>query len=370
MNELSHVAGLDSVPSPALLVWPDRVQANIDRMIELAGDSARLRPHVKTHKMDAVVRLHLDSGIQRFKVATIAELELCLAAGARDVLMAYPLVGPNQKRFVQLAAKYSEAAVQFISESAEIVDALSTLAENAGVELGVFVDFDCGMHRTGTSSIEDSLQLARTIEARRALRFSGVHAYDGHVRAASVAERETIWSAAMESVNQLVMSLESAGVSVDAVVGGGSPTFGFHAAKRGWQCSPGTTVFWDGGYGAAFPDLPFETAAAVLTRVISKPGSNRLCLDLGHKAIASEGPLEKRVRLLGLEEAIFQQHSEEHLVVEVADPDRFQIGDSFIGIPNHICPTVALHQEAYLVRDGRVSGETWEVTARNRRLTV
>ena len=76
MKELGQVANLDRVPSPALLVWPDRVQANIDRMIELAGDPIRLRPHVKTHKMDAVVRMHLASGIEMFKAATIAELEL------------------------------------------------------------------------------------------------------------------------------------------------------------------------------------------------------------------------------------------------------------------------------------------------------
>ena len=79
-------ADLGSVPSPSLLVWPDRVQANIARMVALCGGPERLRPHVKTHKMDAVVRLQLEAGIERFKASTIAEVEMCLAAGVEDVL--------------------------------------------------------------------------------------------------------------------------------------------------------------------------------------------------------------------------------------------------------------------------------------------
>ena len=370
MNELSPVAHLDRVPSPALLVWPDLVQANIDRMIDLAGDPARLRPHVKTHKMDAVVRLQIASGILMFKAATISELELCLAAGARDVLMAYPPVGPNQERLVQLAINYPDARVSFITDNADLVAALAARCEDTEVELGVFIDFDCGMKRTGTASIALALQLADAVADSSGLRFGGVHAYDGHVRAASVEERETVWSAAMTSVTQLVEAIEEAGFKVDAVVGGGSPTFGFHAAKRGWQCSPGTTLFWDGGYSLRFPDLPFKSAAAVLTRIVSKPGTDRLCLDLGHKAIASEGPLENRVQLIGLEGARPVGHSEEHLVVEVEDTNRFAVGDAFVGIPHHICPTVALYQEAFLICESEATGETWEVTARNRRLTV
>ncbi len=174
----------------------------------------------------------------------------------------------------------------------------------------------------------------------------------------------------MEGVLELRETLDQEGLTVKTVVGGGSPTFGFHAARRGWQCSPGTTLFWDGGYGSQFPDLPFEPAALVLTRVISKPGTSYLCLDLGHKAIAAENPIEKRVELIGLEGSTPVGQSEEHLVVEVDEPDRFKVGDAFLGLPWHICPTVALHQEAIVIRDGEATGETWPVTARNRRITV
>ncbi len=371
MNSGLEVTNVEGIPSPSLLVWPDRVQANLDRMIELVGgDATRLRPHVKTHKMEAVVRMQLEAGIHMFKGATIAELEMCLSCGARDVLLAYPPVGPNQRRLVQLATKFPEADIQFVTDEPGAVVAMDSLCEEAGLALGVFIDFDCGMHRTGTGSVETAVQLAESVVGSGRLRFRGVHTYDGHVRDTSVAQRESVWSAAMDGVDRLVEAIEKAGLEVQAVVGGGSPTFGFHAAKRGWQCSPGTTLFWDGGYAAHFPDLPFAPAAAVLTRIISKPGSDRLCFDLGSKAIASENPVDRRVQLIGLEGARPLMASEEHFVFEFEETGRFEVGEAFLGIPYHICPTVALHQEAVLIRNGEATGETWPVTARNRKLTV
>jgi len=108
--------------------------------------------------------------------------------------------------------------------------------------------------------------------------------------------------------------------------------------------------------------------ALVLTRVISKPSSKILCLDLGHKAIASESP-HPRVELMGLADARAIGHSEEHLTIETDRADEFPVGTPLYGIPWHICPTVALHQEAVVVRDGRAM-ERWQVVARARTITV
>ena len=127
-------------------------------------------------------------------------------------------------------------------------------------------------------------------------------------------------------------------------------------------------MLWDSGQPRNNPELEFLPAAVLLTRVISKPAPNRLCLDLGHKSVASEMS-PPRVRLLGLEDAVFITHSEEHLVIETPLAGNFAVGDALYGIPRHICPTVALHAEVLVVRDGRVQ-ERWPVTARARRISV
>jgi D-serine deaminase-like pyridoxal phosphate-dependent protein len=160
----------------------------------------------------------------------------------------------------------------------------------------------------------------------------------------------------------------AAGFAVPAIVAGGTPTFPFHAARPGVECSPGTTAFWDASYSALLPDLPFEPALLLLTRVISRPSSNRLCLDLGHKAVASENP-HPRVVLFGLEDATAVGHSEEHLVLETGRAADFPVGSVLYGVPWHVCPTVALHDQAVVVRDGRADGD-WRVAARARMLTV
>ena len=92
----ARVENIAEVASPALLVYPDRIEANIARMLQwVDGDASRLRPHVKTHKMLPVVQMQLDAGMTRFKAATIAEAELCGRAGAPDVLLAYQPVGSH-----------------------------------------------------------------------------------------------------------------------------------------------------------------------------------------------------------------------------------------------------------------------------------
>jgi D-serine deaminase-like pyridoxal phosphate-dependent protein len=155
---------------------------------------------------------------------------------------------------------------------------------------------------------------------------------------------------------------------VPAIVAGGTPTFPIHAAHDDVDCSPGTCFFWDAGYTENLPDLDFQPAALVLTRVASKPGGQRVCLDLGHKAIAAENP-HPRVRLFGLEDAVAVGHSEEHLVVETRRAADLQVGTPVYGMPWHICPTVALYNDAVVIRNGRSTGR-WSILGRARRITV
>src|SRR5258708_3474248 len=95
-----------SVPSPALLFYPALIRQNLRRAIEIAGGPDRLRPHVKTHKTSEIVGMWLNLGVRKHKCATLAEAEMLAKCGAADVLIAYPLVGPNAVRIAQLAERF------------------------------------------------------------------------------------------------------------------------------------------------------------------------------------------------------------------------------------------------------------------------
>ncbi|NNE00066.1 MAG: D-TA family PLP-dependent enzyme, partial [Pirellulaceae bacterium] len=193
------------------------------------------------------------------------------------------------------------------------------------------------------------------------VKFVGLHIYDGHLHQPSLEQRQA-------DAGQIIVDVRKYAQRYPEVeiVGGGSPTFGIWAGQTDWQCSPGTTVFWDVGYANAFPELEFEIAAALVTRVVSKPGNGQICLDLGYKAISSEMPLERRVVLPKIDDAKFVSHSEEHLVVATEQTDDFHVGDALIAFPQHICPTVADHGFATVVRWGNATDEKWPVTARDR----
>src|SRR5437764_10721476 len=93
---------VEALPSPALLVYRERVEENLQRMVAMAGGVERLRPHIKTHKMRELIELQLALGITKFKCATIAEAEMAGDAGVPDLLLAYQPVGPNVRRIVEL----------------------------------------------------------------------------------------------------------------------------------------------------------------------------------------------------------------------------------------------------------------------------
>jgi len=362
------VTNIDEVPSPSLLVYPDRVEENVRRMIAATGDIHRLRPHMKTHKMPAMIRLQLAQGITKFKCATIAEAEMTASCNAADVLLAYQPVGPNAVRMLQLVRQYPDTKFSAITDDETAIRRLSEIFSANGQTLALLLDLDCGMHRCGIEPGPRALELYRLIASLPGLKAGGLHAYDGHLHDSDPKVRAAACDAAFAPVFAFREQLQQAGLTVSTVVAGGTPTFPMHARRTDVECSPGTSVFWDFGYADKLVDMDFLVAALVLTRVVSKPGSNRLCLDLGHKSIAAENP-QPRVRLMGLEDAAFVTHSEEHLVVETPRAAEFKVGDALFGIPRHICPTVALHSEAVVIRAGRAV-ERWKVTARERRLTI
>ena len=93
--------------SPALLVYPDRIECNIKKMLEIAGSIHKLRPHVKTHKIPEIIKLQMKYGIYKFKCATISETEMVARCGAKDILMAIQPVGPNIARFFSIKTRVS-----------------------------------------------------------------------------------------------------------------------------------------------------------------------------------------------------------------------------------------------------------------------
>lgn len=361
------INNIDTLDSPALVVYPDRIKNNIALAIQLAGNASLLRPHVKTNKMAEVCSFMLEAGITKFKCATIAEAEMLGMINATDVLLAHQPVGPKAGRLLQLVQKFPATRFSCIIDNTNTATILSGLFAANRLRLPVYIDLNVGMNRSGIIP-EHALALFTACHSLPGIHITGLHAYDGHIRDTALSERVQRSDEAFAKVESLAAATRDTSGEVMEIVVGGSPSFPTHLKRKGVQFSPGTFVFWDWGYKHQVPDEPFDYAALVITRVVSVIDGQTICTDLGHKSVAAENPLP-RVHFLNAMDAVPAGQSEEHLVLKVPDASVYSPGDVLYGVPVHICPTVALYESATVIEKNEAIG-SWNVIARKRKISI
>ncbi|HET7003294.1 MAG TPA: D-TA family PLP-dependent enzyme [Puia sp.] len=368
MNQMPwyETVNINEYDSPALLFYPSRVKENIDKLVERV-DARLIRTHVKTNKTGEVCALMMEAGIKKFKAATIAEAEMLAMIKAPDVLLAYPPTVLKIKRLIRLIQKYPDTQFSCLVDNENTAVGLSDLFTSANLTARVYIDLNLGMNRTGVRP-ENAITLIEKLHSIPALNILGLHAYDGHIKDRDINIRTKDCLRAFEPVSKLKHALEEIVGHTTTLIAGGSPTCFIHAAAGNRECSPGTFVFWDKGYSENLPEQPFDWAALIVSRIVSIPATDMICIDLGYKSVASENPLP-RVYFINAPEAIPTAHSEEHLVLKVPDSAKFNLGDILYGVPWHICPTVALYDKALIVENNTIV-DSWEIIARRREITI
>jgi len=363
------IEDIDNLDTPALVVYPERVKKNINTLKSMVDDVKRLRPHAKTYKNREVTLLMLEAGITKFKCATVAEAEMLATCKAPDILLAYQPLGPKLERFVKLIASFPDTKFSCLVDNLAAATAASEAASKNNIQIPVYIDLNIGQDRTGIKPGKEALQLYMDCERLPGIMPVGLHAYDGHLHDADLNTRTAKCDACFELVVSLKAVIEQGGYSRPVIIAGGSPTFPVHATRKDVECSPGTFIYWDRGYQVLAKEQPFLPAALVVTRVISLPGGTKICLDLGHKSVAAENELSKRVYFLNAPELVMISQSEEHLVAEAGAGHQYKVGDVLYGLPYHICPTVALYERAITIEGRQLTGE-WKNIARDRRITI
>ena len=296
---------------------------------------------------------------------------MLVEAGASDVFLAYSMVGPNIQRAARFVQQYSQVTFSVTADHPRPIQQLGQAMVATGCTIQVLLDIDTGQHRTGVEAGSGAEQLYRQIEQTDGLVAGGIHLYDGQNHQTDLEERRAAVLAGWNRVAALRDALVAGGSSVPRIVAGGTGSFPVFAelTDPSIELSPGTCIFFDAGYGGIFPDLRFTPAGLLLTRVISRPTSDRITLDLGYKAVASDQPADRRVVFPDIPDAKLVLQNEEHLVVETSRAGDYEPGDELLAIPRHICPTSALHKQVFVVSQGKLS-ERWNVAARDRWLTI
>lgn len=362
------VSATENVLTPALVIYPDVVAANIERTLELlSGDADRWRVHIKTAKLGHTLRMLIGRGIRNFKCATTLELLVACRNGAGDVLLAYPVMGANACRTRDIAKEFQQVRISVLAENQEQVRQWS------GSPVGIFIDINPGMNRTGIEQTQRDKVLALTRQISRAgLEFRGLHYYDGQYGGLEAGERTQAAHRGYDRLLEIVGELERSGMYVPEVITSGTPTFPCSLAYEGFQrgnfvhrASPGTIVYCDATSLEQLPEYGYRPAALVLARVVSCPHPGIVTCDAGHKTISADAGVPT-CAVIGHPELTPLAPSEEHLPIAITgEATSPEIGEVLYLLPRHICPTVNNFDYALLVQNGNVEAIE-SVSARGR----
>jgi D-serine deaminase-like pyridoxal phosphate-dependent protein len=362
-----RIADPDSVLTPALAVYPEVVASNIECTLKiLGGNPDRWRAHIKTAKLNFTLRMLLGRGVRNFKCATTLELLEACGSGASDVLVAYPVMGANARRVREIKDQFPRVAISVLVEHER------HLQQWKGAGIGIFLDINPGMNRTGIEqhSRQRVVDLARSAK-QSGLAFRGLHYYDGQFGAVAEPERTSAAHAGYAQLMELVRDLEQAGLQAPEIITAGTPAFpcslsyvGFQSANFIHRVSPGTVVYNDASSLAQLPvHYGYAPAVLVLTRVVSQPNASIVTCDAGHKAVSADAGIPTCVAV-GHPELTALSPSEEHLPLEVKEgAEAPRIADFLYLIPRHVCPTVNNFDAALIVRKGTIE-QVEKVSAR------
>lgn len=358
----------EGILTPALAIYENILDRNIEAMKKIVGKPNRWRPHVKTSKLLYTMRRLAEHGVRNMKCTTTLELSTACQAGAKDVVVAYPVSANAAKQVEGIAAKFPSVAIS------SIVETKSQLHLWRGKDISLFIDINPGMDRTGVeiARSDEIVGLARSILSR-GLRFRGIHYYEGHQNQPDLQERIRAAHAGYDRLIKLVNSLESSGVTVEEVITSGTPALPcalsyapFDQAQFLHRVSPGTVVYGDVTSTAQLPSsYGLRPAAIVLSTVVSHPTAGRITCDAGHKTVSADAGIPN-CAVIGYPSMQPLKPSEEHLPIELPEGTAApNIGDLLYLVPRHVCPSVNNFDEALIIRNGQIEAVE-RVTARGR----
>jgi D-serine deaminase-like pyridoxal phosphate-dependent protein len=364
MDPSYRIRHIDTLETPALVFYEEKIQENIARIGKLLGGYDRLRPHIKTHKCREILDMQMAAGVSRVKCATPKEVHLAAQAGVRDILLAYPIVGPLAHHVAAIKRDYPELLLHVLVDHPAQVAPLAKACVAVRVEVGIMVDVNSGMNRTGIEAGAQACALVDLIRKTRGVRFEGLHSYDSPPAPGGPSDREPVYRRALQTVIDARMAVEKLGVRVPRVVAGNSMDFALAATMTGIdEVSPGTWILWDQGYETLLPDH-FAYAALVVGRVISRPSPTLFAVDAGYKSVSAD-PAIPHAQVLSTPGSEVVGRWEEHLLVRLATPSAEPlVGAPAYIVPVHICSTVNLWDEAVVVdARGEITGR-WQIAAR------
>jgi len=348
------------IETPALLLYADRLERNIDKMAAFFSQvECNLRPHFKTHRLPVIAHKQIKAGARGITCAKISEAKVLAESGVRDVLIANQIVG--ERKLEQLAGLAHHSDIIVAVDNVENASQMSAIAVKRGVKVNVLVEIDVGMNRCGVGTEEEALALAKTILDLKGVRLRGLMGYEGHtVLIPDYERRKSECRKALVRLVRVRDFLEKNGVPIEIVSAGGTGTYTIAGRY------PGITEVQAGSYATMDTQyrkigIDFEIALSLMTTIISHPTEEKYILDTGLKSLTNDMGMPELIEAPG---AVIDAMHEEHVRILWKNPTKnLKIGDKLEFYPSHGCTTINLHDLCYVIRNDVVEA-IWHMEAR------
>jgi len=358
---------LGDVNTPALLIDAEGLERNIKTMAAITANApGRLRPHCKTHKSIRIARTQIEAGAQGVCCAKLSEAAAIASGGVDDILITTPIV--DRTKLEQLAALARVSKIAVVFDDASSLSGLAAAAEKAQRAIEVMIEVDVGQGRCGVPPGTAALKLVEELRGFPALRFRGLHGYQGKLQmVAKYEERRRGVRQALDLLLETAEHIRRAGHSLKILTGGGSGTVAIDIACGSLtEYQPGSYVFMDANYRKIEWDElgnppPFTNTLTVMGSIVSRPSKDRAVIDVGWKSASCDSgppvPVDDTLT--------FDFAGDEHGIVKRRDGASLDLnlGSQLNLIPSHCDTTVNLFDTAHVIRAGRVEA-IWAIDGR------
>lgn len=170
---------------PFAVIREDALAHNLRWMQDFAArKGVSLAPHGKTPMSPQLFERQLAAGAWGLTFATVYQVQVGVAAGARNVIIANQvLADADLDGLAAMLAQHADLRVWFL------VDSLTQLAliedwaarRKSTTCFDVLLEMGIPAQRTGCRTLDEALVLARALAASRHVRFGGIECYEGGV---------------------------------------------------------------------------------------------------------------------------------------------------------------------------------------------
>ena len=347
----THISMLDT---PCLILDLDALEHNINYLAAYYKDSeCKLRPHVKNHRSPDIAWMQIRAGgtVNGVCASKVSEAEVMVQAGIPQVLIANQVV--TKAKIDRLCSLCRSADMIVAVDSEQNVDDLDAAAQSHNVNLGVILEIDTNIHRSGVQSIEDAVKLAKRVSQSSGLDFRGIMSHQSidHSQAGDPNIRTGEAKRTIQHCLEVAKAVIAAGFPCEIVSTGETWSYDVARASKGvTEIQGGSYITKDTSHNF-FPE--FQQAIKVLGTIISTPRSKTAIGDIGVKAATQikgnpevEGYPNITVTALQAEHTLLNDPNQElkvgdqyQLIVAMQDAlvNRW---DRYIGVRNNVVERV------------------------------